>query len=237
MSKTHKRLLSVAVVLVLILSMVPAGVFNRAHAAEADVAYIGDTYYSSVQDAIDDADDGATVYLCADASEVGLDVYEGVTLDLNGHTLTVTRQATVNGEIKGEGLLAAPKDKTIIGQISALPVWNGSGYYFAAAPNMSRVMMSSGQFVFQPQFSSDVTALFANGTADEAGLKIVVTLTYELSGNTFTMEYEVPADKAQDIISKNQTFGLIIEEDFQNLTYTAKVVSDTGAVFSAVTVS
>ena len=195
-------------------------------------------YYEDLQDAIDNALDGQTVYLNADAREVSLDVYENITLDLNGYTLTVVRQATANGEIKGEGLLAAPQNKTILnGQISALPVWNGSGYYFAAAPDMSRVMISNGQFVFQPLFSDDVKVLFVNGTADEAGLKIVVALTYELSGNTFTMEYEVPADKAQDIISKNQTFGLIIEEDFQNLTYTAKVVSDTGAVFSAVTVS
>ena len=241
MSKTHKRLLSVAVVLVLILSMVPAGVFNRAHAAEADVAYIGNTYYNSVQDALDEAGDGETVYLCADAREVSLDVYEGTTLDLNGHTLTVTRQATANGEIKGEGLLAAPKNKTIMtGQISALPVWNGSAYTFAAAPDMTRARMYNGQFVFQPEFNSkEINALFAAGTADDAGLHIVVTLTYKLSGKTFTMEYEVTEDTTTVAYGKATPapMGLIIEEDFTDLTFTVKVVSDTGAVFSAATVS
>ena len=238
MSKTHKRLLSVVVVLVLILSVVSAGAFNRAQAADVDVAYIGNKYYNSVQDALDAAQDGETVYLNMDAREVSLDVYEGVILDLNGHTLTVTRQATANGEIKGEGLLVAPKNKVILkGQISALPVWNGTGYYFAAAPQMHQVGVYSGTFKCLPILSDDVAALFAAGTADDAGLHIVVTLTYELSGKTFTMEYEVTEETTKAVFSGTDVIGLIIEEDFQNLTYTAKVVSDTGAEFSAETVS
>ena len=210
-------------------------------AADKYVAYIvvdGEkVYYESVQHAIDEAAEGQTVYLFTNATVNNLNLYKGVTLDLNGYTLTVNRQATAYGEIKGEGLLVATRNTTKLkGQTTALPVWNGTGYYFTAAPEMQNAMMYKGEFVCLPIFSDDVKALFANGTADDAGLYIVVTLTYELSGKTFVMEYVVTESTTMDVYSSNQAIYITIEEEFQNLTYTAKVVSDTSAEFVGATV-
>jgi uncharacterized repeat protein (TIGR02543 family) len=56
-----------------------------------NAAKIGDTIYASLQDAIDAANDGDTITLCADLTEsvtIGADAASSLTLDLGGHKLS-----------------------------------------------------------------------------------------------------------------------------------------------------
>ena len=102
--KTNK-LLSVVLTLCVLL----AAFSLTALAAEGDVASVGGVSYASLKDAIAAAKDGGEVRLDADITSVGapVTVPAGVTatLDLNGHTLTVSKYTAKKDQVLVEGSL------------------------------------------------------------------------------------------------------------------------------------
>ena len=102
--KTNK-LLSVVLTLCVLL----AAFSLTALAAEGDVASVGGVSYASLEDAIAAAKDGGEVRLDADITSVGapVTVPAGVTatLDLNGHTLMVSKYTAKKDQVLVEGNL------------------------------------------------------------------------------------------------------------------------------------
>ncbi len=80
-----------------------------------DVVRIGETSYESIDAALNAAVDGDTVTLLADVSTSMLMVEAGVTLDLNGHYLSVERAIISFGQIKDSSTDDA--DATVFGGI------------------------------------------------------------------------------------------------------------------------
>ena len=94
------------------------------------VAMIGTDEYFTVQSALEAATAGQTVKVVAPAEEAYIMVPAGVTLDLNGQTLTVGSAASF-GVIMGEGKLAVAEGAlAMTANDYYLPVYEGNGYVF-----------------------------------------------------------------------------------------------------------
>ena len=91
MRKTRMRVWSILLTVLMLLTLLPIS----AMAAEAPVAMIGDTPYTSLYDAVAAAQDGDTIKLSGNASGCGIIIDSskyaetGLTIDFNGFTYTV----------------------------------------------------------------------------------------------------------------------------------------------------
>lgn len=91
-----KKLLSTIMALVMLLSLVPMAVATGGATPTAanDVAQIGDQYYATLDDAVSEAADGATIKLLKNAEGAGLWLAakdaKSITIDFNDFTYTVT---------------------------------------------------------------------------------------------------------------------------------------------------
>ena len=74
--KLTSRLLSILVSLCMVLALFPTTAF----AAEGDVAQIGDQTYKTLDEAIEAAEDGATIELLADATTSGMNLSKDITI-------------------------------------------------------------------------------------------------------------------------------------------------------------
>ena len=106
--KLKHRLLSMVLSLLMVLSLIPATVFAADESATA-VAEVGGVKFATLADAIAAAKDGGKVRLDADITSVGapVTVPAGVTatLDLNGHTLMVSKYTAKKDQVLVEGNL------------------------------------------------------------------------------------------------------------------------------------
>ena len=151
-----------------------------------------ETYYSTVEGALANAT-GGTIKLLADVTAGAVVLEPGVTLDLNGHTLTADVLIALNGAAvtdggtacTGGGLLKVAKNSLMMGAENGngvIPVWNGvDGYVFTKVTfqQMARTAGSgAAQYIFLPTFSNaEAAALMADGGTDN-GLKFKVGLTW-----------------------------------------------------------
>ena len=157
-----------------------------------NAALIGDVAYSTVAEALDAAVSGDVVKLNKDAEVADVKVAPGVTLDLNGHTLTAEYVAVFNtaniadNSADNTGFLKVAMNNVIITTgNSQMPVWNGEGYVFSAV-DFSRSMLNpkveitDDQFgyAFQPQFQAAAKALLSDG-AEDNGVTIEVRISWE----------------------------------------------------------
>ena len=114
------------------------------------VAEIGEQKFYTVEDALSAATSGETVTLIADSAEdVSLIIPTGVTLDLQGYTLTADRLIGLNGSYLNAkrpssttntlgGILNVPEDNLILSENGykltevayVLPVWNPEAKHF-----------------------------------------------------------------------------------------------------------
>ena len=108
LNNKHRVLSVVLLMLVMMLSFASVVAFAD-NGNSTNVAKIGDTEYESLADAIKAANNGETVTLLADITSVGkpLTVPADVTatLDLNGHTLKVSKYTTKKDQVLVEGSL------------------------------------------------------------------------------------------------------------------------------------
>lgn len=187
-----KRLFAMLLAVALVLSCTPA-IFaeNDTYAA---VYTNGDTQvsYKTVDEALNAAVSG-TVTLLADAAVDSVLLKSGVTLDLNGKTLTAEMAfvfagaAIVDGgeDCTGGGKLKVDQNNVAFAPSDAqktIPVWNGTdGYIFTKVTFLQttgKPFTNGGQYIFLPVFSnSEVSALLADGGVDN-GLKIKACLTW-----------------------------------------------------------
>jgi len=134
-----------------------------------------------------------TIRLEGDAAAGTVVLKSGITLDLNGHTLTAELLGAMNGatvldggtECAGGGLLKIKKANLALAKDNGngvIPVWNGvDGYIFTRVTfqQLARpVDIGVAQYIFLPYMSNaEAAALLADGGLDN-GLKIKVSLTW-----------------------------------------------------------
>lgn len=148
-------------------------------------------YYETVEKALSAAT-GGTVRLATDARVDTAILKPGVTLDLNGFTLTADAMIVVNGatvldggaSCTGGGLLKIAKENLLFGKNNGqgiIPVWNGAdGYIFTKVifQQMARPAgTGAAQYIFLPAFSNKEAAeLMADGGADnDVTIKVCMT--------------------------------------------------------------
>lgn len=162
-----------------------AFVCNATYAkAETDPFTVGESTYATWAEAANAAASGDTITMNADYTDDTVEVVipAGVTLDLNGYTLSVKSVVGVNGthlidgsELK-TGLLVTTDGVTLSPDNASLPVWNETkGGYMLLQPNVSStyqkfVRQTDGTyyFAFRPGFgyvdgNSVAKTILANG--------------------------------------------------------------------------
>ena len=103
------------------------------------MATVNGVGYTSVSEALANAASGATVQMIAPSTEKNIIVPAGVTLNLNGQTLTVGSAASFGTIIDSANVSAIGAGKLIVGEYDLampanngnfLPVWEDNGYIF-----------------------------------------------------------------------------------------------------------
>lgn len=161
------------------------------------------TYYKTLEEALV-AVTGGTVALLADITTGNLVLRPGVTLDLNGYTLTANMAVAMNGavildggaECTGGGSLKIAKGNLALsrdnGNVVAL--WNGvDGYIFTKVTYQQMTTPlgnGAAQYIFLPAFSNaEANALLADGGADnDFAMKVSLVWNDGLSQQFYTYD-------------------------------------------------
>ncbi len=207
--------------------------------------YNREVYYATVADALAAAKSGQTVMLMTDATESIVMITKGVTLDLNGNTLTADYFVAFNGNhvvdnsTDKAGLLVIDKNNISLAVNNAqMPVWTTDGYKFATM-NMTQYKEDANRMPedgfaikFKPSFSKKFNdTYFADGAIDN-GIKIVVRLTWydEVNKIQASQDFVYNEDFVKEVYSENGAFSLIVSgiSDMTNVNVSLYVISDIG---------
>ena len=208
------------------------------------IAQVGDKIYETLEDAIYAAGTNETVVLLADTTVGALVLSKGITLDLNGRTLTAESVIAFTGSyIRGDGLLKIARGNlTITAHDGAyLPVWNGDdGYVFVSCAKFNQLPSASGnsaKYIFQPKLSIDAYELIDNGK-ESSGVTLVVKVIWSGELGSGSREFAFSDELMQKFVeSYNPETGKFSLAFVLNLTGTAGMElayevffqSDTGA--------
>ena len=209
--------------------------------------------YSSVATAVTEAQGNETVILLMDAEESLVPVYEGVTLDLNGHTLTAFYVTgfgdIVDNSADKSGLLAVASTRFMIREDNVqLPVKNGQGYKFisrGAGMNNTgfnyAIYADESMFAFQPFVDAVGRELMAQGSGT-SGVTINVRVSWKQDQGVRTQDFVYNDDLVKQYLATYNpdtgkyggmfTLRLKNMSNYADLTFTAMVLSDTGVAFS-----
>lgn len=176
------------------------------------VAKLGENFYDTVADAVAAAASGDTIYLLADATESQVVLMKGVTLDLNGHTLTVTDGAVAikgNAIIDGTqstGLLVVGKDALVLDESNAqLPVWNGTGYLFITVTFKQQIdegaTVSGGIFRFKPEMNNAAAQEVLKTALADSGLSVIVRVSWTTGSGNVSQNFVFDAATAQKVFT------------------------------------
>lgn len=173
--------------------------------------------YETVMGALLAAEENETVQLIKDSNEANavLTVLNGITLDLNGHTLTAyyAMTATVGSYIidstDGQGLLKVAKNNLVLADNTQLKIWKEeeNGYRFAAVSfktNLASSEAGKATFMFYlNEANGAVMEELADGAEDNDGLYVQVRMTYTNSqGGRSVLYFDFPADKVVEYAEK-----------------------------------
>lgn len=195
----------------------------------------GTAYYADVEAAIAEAN-GNPVALMADCGAVAVD--SGLTLDLNGHTMTAENFALANGQVKDTYYNAGGIKVTGTADFTDnawLPLQDGDTYRFFEYNAYSAYDADTGYFWFDVNFAkADAYALLtANGTlgfnlkwnGDNAGEK---DYTVAETADSEFMKW-VNADHAAESLQAMYVKVSGVTEDITEVIVTPEYVSDSGA--------
>lgn len=207
------------------------------------------TKFATLEEALTTAT-GGTITLLANATVDTMVLKPGVTLDLNGCTLTADMLIVMSGatvldggeDCVGGGKLNIAKEKLLFmrenGQ-GILPVWNGVDGYVFTKVSFQQLVQTAGegaaQYIFLPQFSNrNASSLMKNGGSDN-GVKIKVCLTW---GDGQSQQYYTYSD---DLVEKvfdgtgRWVFSLNVTgiSGITDMAASAMIVTDTYAQVSA----
>lgn len=200
------------------------------------------TICPSLEDALYQAD-GGTVQLMVDATVDTAVLKPGVTLDLNGCTLTADLFVAMDGAVvtdgdacSGGGVLKIAKDNLALSKDNGgvVPVWNGVDGYVFTKVTYQQMAKTAGegavQYIFLPTLSNaDAAALMADGGVDN-GLKIKVGL--EWSNGQCQQFYTYSDDLVKQVFESGGklVFSLTVTgiAGIEDMTANAIVVTDSG---------
>lgn len=217
------------------------------------------TYYHDLSEALDDVDDeGAadygyeTIQMLKDYEEVYVIVASGTTLDLNGYTVTARYVSAFDDadiiDNTRKGTLKVSKKNIYLDQSNAMvPVWNTEdGYKFTEihindygqTVGLTKTVVDGVNVaVFKYITFFRDTDLVANGVSDnDLSIEIVANWKPESKEDGDPFKHFVYGDThVQQVIAANgkECYKLTVAgyENFEDLTFTAKVISGTGAEF------
>ena len=207
--------------------------------------------YDRLEDALNAAKAGDTVKLMADAAEGYVMVYPGITLDLNGHTLTadyVVGFDTANiVDNAGSGKLIAAMKNVILDEANGMvPVYDGEGYVFTRAGfAITRDDKYEGDGIKIDAIAApeqlEIVNLLKDGTADN-NLQVAIVLTWETEQGTGSQRFVFTDEVAAAVYSSNQgqwgryekMFAMVITgiETVANLKANIVLVSGTNAEYA-----
>ena len=165
-----------------------AVVYNNA------VAEIDGQSYATLEDAIKHATQGDTIKLLKDFHCNAVELLKGITLDLNGNTLTVASHvAAFDGNAiidkVGSGVLKVNKSYLMLQSDNGyLPIWNGSdGYTFTTCKKLNQqttnTSSNSLSYEFLPAIGTASYQLLAAG-AENSGVTMKVVVSWAKEGGT-----------------------------------------------------
>jgi hypothetical protein len=225
--------------------------FPEAAAAPTGVASFNGTGYATLAAAIAAAETagGGTVQLLADVTESMLMLNPGVTVDINGKTLTTDGAMSFGGYIVDNSTDKSGKVICMNGMLVPastnpdLVIWNGTdGYFFTEIEQVLTQVKSGGgsyKLTFLPRFTqiAKIAPLLADNGGSDHGVSIKVkllwnggekTLTYVDSmiktvyaGNAFT----VTLTGYEDFIALGLKLQIIVEANGVTTTSTPITVS------------
>ena len=206
------------------------------------------TYYKTLEEALAVVKEG-TIQLLADATIGNLVVRSGITLDLNGYTLTADLVVAMNGAAitdGGEACIGGGSLKTAKGNLSlskdngnVIALWNGvDGYIFTKVTYQQLTKPlgnGAAQYIFLPAFSNaEAKALLNDGGADnDFFMKVSLVWNNGQSQQLYTYD---DAFVAQVFSSGGRlAFSLTVTgiANIHDMTKSAVAVTDNGAQAAA----
>ena len=213
-------------------------------------AKINGVVYESVMAAVAAANDGDTIVMTADSTESFVMLQKGVTLDLNGFTLTADNFVTLYGtqvkNTKNTGILRVPQTGISLQVTNTyVPVWNEvDGYYLVEWGYGTKVEYpaeGTTRYWFLPKprnngsgtENSAVVDLLKNGAADNQ-LEIIVHLKWSNSLGEMEQTFRYNQETIMAVYNNNSAlsnsetmFYLDVTgyEAFDSVTMQAAVVS------------
>ena len=204
--------------------------------------------YATLSQALMDCAAGQTVILLKDVNETIIPVLENTTLDLNGYTLTASYVSSfgdiVDNSADNSGLLKVAVNRIMLREENAqLPVRDGDGYRFVQVQRIDTAYVAADKmFAFQVRFEPEMLALLLNGQ-ESTGVTIQVKVSWkETNGyrsqnfiyiDEFVQTYLNSYNSSIDWYGEMFTLVLNSTDEFQDLTFTAVAVSETGVSFAS----
>lgn len=248
MRNSIKRLLNIALAILLVVSFLPVQVFaaegGEAFARNEDTGAV----YSEVAEALAEASAGETVVLAADAEERLVQVPADVTLDLNGKTLTAS-YATSFGDIidssaDNTGLLAVDSERAMFtAENRELPVNCGDGYRFVKVTQFNEAVdEEANKYYFQPLFEEAAVEILKKHS-EENGVSIRIYVAWQKGDEVRYQEFVFGNDMFKEYIasynSETGKYGKMFTITLKNypvsdLFFVSAVVSETGVKFMSI---
>lgn len=191
-----------------------------------------------------------TVTLLTDLTVGTVILQPGVTLDLNGYTLTADLLIALDGAVIldggeaciGGGSLKIAEKNLVYARDNAggiLPVWNGADGYLFTKVTYQEMARAAGegvaQYIFLPTLSNkEAAALLADGGADN-GFKMKVSLVWNNGQSQQLYTYEDGFVEQVFASGGRLVFSLTVTgiSGITDMTASAVIVTDTGAQAAA----
>ncbi len=171
---------------------------------EEPMAQIGQNQYASVSEALENAKEGDCVQMLADAEVDNLILTKGVTLDLNGNTLTADYVVAFDGNavidsVNGVGVLKS-ENVSLDADNGAMPVWDvavgGYRLFTMKSQQKYREKTEDGfEFIAKPVLDSHANDIFM-AQSETNGLTIKVRLNWTSNSGKAVEQFFIldPAD-------------------------------------------
>ena len=198
---------------------------TEVESADDFVAMIGDVGFLSLADALAAAQTGNTIKLLVGNDEFKngtIVLNKGITLDLNGQTLTAAYLVAFKGnhvvdsDTTSAGLLNIAKDNISLSKGNDhMLVWVGTGYKFAKAILYTLLKNETANgfgFKFRPAFNETIYSVLKSEDSIEAsGLKFMIRISWtDNAGWRRYQDFVCSAERVKDMYVKNEASLLTV---------------------------
>jgi len=168
----------------------------------------GISVFDDLNAAVAAAPAGTTIFLWEDTTVVDLELSNELTVDIQGHVLTVTGYLLVDegnrivDYFAGQGLLKVAKDRNTLLSDDALYIWNGvDGYVLGQVTNFREMTetpkANTTVYYFLPEINPEVHAYLKAGSKTTE-VNMIVSLFWEKGG----VEYNTSVKYTDELVNK-----------------------------------